>query len=77
MTPLPAGAGTAAATVAPRTPLAELVTQVATSSEPLLVEDADGRVLGVVTREAVLTALAGRPAGRSDDAPQLLETIDA
>jgi glycine betaine/proline transport system ATP-binding protein len=77
MTPPPAGVGTAAVTVAPRTPLAELVTHVATSDEPVLVRDSSGRVVGVVTRTAALTALAGQPAERSGDAPRLLETLDA
>jgi glycine betaine/proline transport system ATP-binding protein len=76
MTPLPAGATPAAATVAPRTPLTELVNHVARSEEPLLVEDADGRVLGLVTRTAVLTALGGGAHDRSDDSAPLLEALD-
>ncbi|SFF45663.1 quaternary amine ABC transporter ATP-binding protein [Blastococcus tunisiensis] len=77
MTPLPVGATPAAATVAARTPLTELVNHVARSEEPLLVEDADGRVLGIVTRTAVLTALGGGAQDRSDDSAHLLEALDA
>ena len=77
MTPLPAGAGTAADVVAPRTPLTELVAQFATSDQPLLVEAHDGRILGVVTRAAVLSALGGPPTGRPGDTPQIMEAVDA
>jgi glycine betaine/proline transport system ATP-binding protein len=77
MTPVSAGATAAVRAVAPHTPLAELVPHAAASEEPLPVETSDGRVLGVVTRAAVLTALAGVPGGVSAPTPPILEALDA
>ncbi|WP_433501648.1 quaternary amine ABC transporter ATP-binding protein [Sphaerimonospora sp. CA-214678] len=47
-----------------RTPLAELLAPAAQSAAPLAVVDDDGTPLGVIPRETLLNALAGRHTGR-------------
>lgn len=78
--------GAAGPTVGLRTPLAELLAPAAASDRPLVVVDADGRTVGVITRAALLTALGGEPADRdgrpavaadSGDSPQILESLGA
>ncbi|MDK3258766.1 quaternary amine ABC transporter ATP-binding protein [Blastococcus capsensis] len=69
-----------AVTVAPNTPLADLLEPSALSEAPLLVADDTGEALGVVTRGDVLAALGGVSSGdlatRGDttDDPQSLES---
>ncbi|WP_367132088.1 MULTISPECIES: quaternary amine ABC transporter ATP-binding protein [Streptomyces] len=52
-----AGAGAGAATVPATTPVAELFTPLARSTDPLTVTDAQGEPAGVVTRDLLLAAL--------------------
>jgi glycine betaine/proline transport system ATP-binding protein len=89
MAPLPVGSRPGTATVAPTTPLADLLGPVAAAEHPLVVEDSSGRAVGLVTRTAVLAALGGepplspaRPAGaarpaRRGEGPQILESVGA
>ncbi|MGY2129591.1 quaternary amine ABC transporter ATP-binding protein [Blastococcus sp. SYSU DS0617] len=68
------GSTATAVTVAPDTPLADLLEQSALSDAPLLVADANGEALGVVTRSDVLAALGG--VNTDDDAGRAPETGD-
>ena len=85
MTPLPADVDAMAPTVSARAPLADLLSTAAVTERPLVVEDSDGRRLGIVTRAALLTALGGEPADRDGrpataapgDSPQILESLGA
>ncbi|TFV60775.1 UNVERIFIED_ORG: ATP-binding cassette domain-containing protein [Bacillus sp. AZ43] len=61
MAPPPAALGASAATVEPGTLLADLLAPAAASDLPIAVVGPDGRTVGVVSRAAVLTALANAP----------------
>jgi glycine betaine/proline transport system ATP-binding protein len=76
----PGQPGPTGTTYSPDTPLADLIEPAALSEDPLLVADATGRALGVVTRGDVLAALGGvhhadgdGPDPGTDEGPKNLE----
>jgi glycine betaine/proline transport system ATP-binding protein len=58
---VPSAAGVAGGEVAAGTRIAELAAEVVSASRPFNVRDAEGRVVGHITRDAVLEVLVGRP----------------